>query len=168
MKTLLMLRHAEAAGTGDDFERPLTPRGRERAVKLTARMQDHGLRPSRVLCSAARRAVETCAVIAKGLDVEVPTTVDRDLYLAAPERILSAIRSVPDDADSVLLIGHNPGLQALARELVGSGARQALARLGPPFPAAGLAVIDFATERWADAAPDGGKLVLFLDPRDPA
>ncbi|MFD0938211.1 SixA phosphatase family protein, partial [Methylobacterium trifolii] len=72
----------------------------------------------------------------------------------------------PAGAGCVILVGHNPGLQDLALRLVGSGPRDARARLSAQFPTAALAVIDFDTPDWAGIGHGGGRLERFVTPKD--
>jgi phosphohistidine phosphatase len=90
---------------------------------------------------------------------------EQSLYLAEPETILRLLAALPDAADGVMVIGHNPGLQALAVRLGGSGG-EALRRLRSKFPTGGLAVLDLEIDRWRDIADASGTLFRFVAPRD--
>ncbi len=79
---------------------------------------------------------------------------------------LKTIQGVSDKSESVVIVGHNPGLQALALELVGGGEMAARTRLATKFPTGGLAVFDFPVEHWADIGAGMGKLDRFVVPRD--
>lgn len=150
MKTLILMRHAKSAWDDpelEDFARPLAKRGRKAARAMGQYLAAQGFRPDHILCSSAQRTRETLerlGDIADGASVEF----DQALYLAEPQAILRRLARLPDGAASVLLIGHNPGLEALALRLTpaGSAQRQALAA---KFPTAALAwfVIDAADWR---------------------
>jgi phosphohistidine phosphatase len=90
----------------------------------------------------------------------------RKLYLATPVRLLKTIQGVADKWVSLAVVGHNPGLQALALELADEGDVAARTRLATKYPTGGLAVFDFAVEHWADVAPGVGRLERFVVPRD--
>ncbi len=171
MKTLCLLRHGQAGRRIDlqDYDRPLTADGVEAAGGLAATLRGAGLMPGLVLCSGAKRARQTWEAMdaqltaeeADGLTVELREA----LYLASETRLTIALRKLPDDVQSVLLIAHNPGLHRLARELAGPGSQgEALARLGRGFPAAGIAVLAYDAARWADLAPGRARLTGFFDP----
>jgi phosphohistidine phosphatase len=169
MKRLLLLRHAKSswdhAGL-DDFERPLAPRGVRAAGAMARFLAKHRLQPDLVLCSAARRTVETWNRLAGALKHKATVLIERDLYLAEADSLLDRLRAVPAEAATVLLIGHNPGMEDLARTLCGSGDAAALKRLKAKFPTAALAVIEFDAARWSDLAKRKGRLERFVVPKD--
>jgi len=166
-KTLYLLRHAKSdRSDGDlaDFDRPLAPRGRNDAPALGAYMKDHGYRPDLILCSPARRTRETLALIEPAIGKEVPTKFDRKLYLASSDGLLQQLQQVADKNSSVLLIGHNPGLERLAGSLARRGDRDALARMREKYPTSGLAVIILHIDRWQQLEPGAGTLTDFMIP----
>src|SRR5262245_27489373 len=136
-KTLYLLRHAKSDRSdadAADFDRPLAPRGRRDAPLLAAYMQDQGYHPALILCSPARRTRETLDLMQAALGPKIPTKFDRKLYLAMAEGLLLRLREVADKVPSVLLVGHNPGLERLAALLAGRGDRDALARMREKYP----------------------------------
>jgi phosphohistidine phosphatase len=172
MKTLCLLRHAQASRRIDlqDFDRPLAHAGFEAIHRMAEIFRAENLVPGLVLCSAARRARETWEALAAHLPLDAGAQVALDLreelYLASDKRLLMALRAVPDAADAVLVVAHNPGLQRLVTGLTGPASRaDALAALRQGYPPAGLAVLTFALERWRDLAPNAGRLERFLHPR---
>ena len=167
MKTLILLRHAKSDWSEPglaDHDRPLAARGREAAPKMGAWLKTHGPMPELVLCSTATRARQTLALALDALGAEPKTRFDRGLYLAGGAGVLTRLRQAPDTAAAVLVVGHNPDLEQLARRLATTGDEGALARLAEKYPTAGLAVIELPVERWAEAGP-GGRLVAFETPR---
>jgi phosphohistidine phosphatase len=112
-RRLLLLRHAAAEPGHDiaDADRRLTPAGRQAAASLAERLSRPP--PALVLCSPARRAIETAELA--GLDAGI----DEQLYLAGAATLLERLRSVDDAIRSVLVVGHNPGLEDLATVLSG-------------------------------------------------
>lgn len=169
MKRLLLLRHAKSSWADDrleDFDRPLAPRGERAADAMGRFLVREGLLPDLVLCSTARRTVETWKRIARVLDRKIKVRRDPALYLAEPEALLDRLRAAPDEADSVMLIGHNPGMESLARSLSDTGDRAARRRMAAKFPTGALAVIDFHVDRWSELAEGKGRLVRFVAPRD--
>lgn len=153
-RTVYLLRHAKSSWDDPelaDIERPLAPRGRKAAKKIARYLLDHDVRPELVLCSPAARARETLAAIGEG-------EIRPELYGASAAELLGVIQGLPDDASSVLLIGHNPGVEDLA------GAFAPLAR--ETFPTGGLATFAFVCDRWAEVAPSGAELVDYVVPRE--
>lgn len=167
MLTLSLLRHAKSSWADpalDDHDRPLAKRG-VKAIPLVAKyMRREKLAPDLVLCSDAMRTRATLALLIAEFDKTPPRIVyDERLYLAPPRAIMSAV-STHDEAH-ILVVGHNPGLHALALELVGDGNRKLLAALAREFPTAALAVVTFDAESWSEIAPASGNLRLYTTPR---
>lgn len=126
----------------------------------------HDLVPHHVLCSAARRARETWEAVAEELGQPVEATVLRSLYLAEPEGILELVQQADDGDGVVMVVGHNPGFEDLARLLTRRGKGRALELPADRMPTGTLAVIRFDVERWDELAPGGGTLEHFVRPRD--
>lgn len=111
------MRHGHADESSDDFARELNEQGRAAAVEAGRALKAAGWAPARVWTSSARRALATAELVARACDYRGPIDSDRALYLASPEQYLASLRSLPASTRSVLLVGHNPGLTGLAREL---------------------------------------------------
>lgn len=169
MRTLLLLRHAKSSWDDPDLsdhERPLNKRGTTDAPRIGGWMRDNGLMPEAVLCSGAVRARATLALVLADLKGTAPAiTYDESLYLAEPEAILDRIRKVPADVGTLLVVGHNPGLQMLALSLAGGGDRKALAALAEKLPTAGLAVLELDGASWTPIAYGGCRLRSFVTPK---
>lgn len=162
MRQLLLLRHAAAAAKGAssaDRDRPLTADGLRTAEALGRRLRSDGISPDHVLCSPARRARETLDGIAEALDALPPADLDDGLYLADSVSLVDFLRGVPPETQSLLLIGHNPGLEELVRTLAGS----ANAAVQPGLPAAGLAIFRVSGE-WSGLSPSSTRLTAFITP----
>jgi len=158
MRHLLVVRHGPAAGKaagGSDRERPLTPEGRLTVESLASRLRAEAPPPDRVLCSTARRAQETLDIL---LREERPRELDLEeaLYLADAPSLLRRLRELPDDAGSVLLVGHNPGLQELAALLGGEA-------IAAGLPAAGAVLFEVAGD-WSGLRPESARLRAFYSP----
>lgn len=170
MKTLYLLRHAKSDWSDPalgDFDRPLAARGVKAARRMGRALADHGLAADEVVCSAARRAMETWELLRDALPADVQTKVLRSLYLATPAALLQVLRRRPDDADAVMMIGHNPGLAVLAQRLCGAASKPgALRRLTEKYPTGALAVIEFDVEHWSEIGDGAGRLTRFLRPKD--
>lgn len=171
MKTLYLLRHAEADRQDQavsDYDRPLATFGIEAARQVGRTMYARGWLPQAVLCSAARRAVETWEMVAPEITVAAKPQSQRELYLAPPARLITALRGQSKSIASILLIGHNPGIGGLARALAGPGsAAPAKSRLRRGYPTATLGVVSLAIDEWAAIRPEDGRLLHLLYPSDP-
>lgn len=167
MKTLLLLRHAKSSWNEpgqSDHERALTARGRRAAELVGVYLAQRGDPPSLVLCSTARRTLDTLEPLRQRLGV--PYEAVRELYLAEPDTLLARLAQVDDREHGVLVIGHNPGLHELALLLARHGDAEARARLREGFPTAALAVLELAIERWDEIRAGCGTLVELRVPRD--
>jgi phosphohistidine phosphatase len=122
--------------------------------------------PERVLCSSSRRTRETLEAILPHLPEGLDIVIDRELYLADPERILARIAEVDDGVRTLLVVGHNPGIEELAQDLVAERDGPDFARLREKFPTGALAEIQAPGRRWRDLARGSGILKAFLRPRD--
>jgi len=166
MLTLSLFRHAKSSWTDPslgDFDRPLAPRGLKAAHAMGAFMAEK-VRPDLVLCSPARRTRDTLGHIS-GLIGNPHMIFPPDLYLASPEMLLASIHATDDTVRHLMLVGHNPGLHALAVALVEPDKSASTKALSAKFPTAGLAVITFQTETWRNIAPGTGSLSLFMTPK---
>ena len=165
---LILLRHAKSEKAEPDMrdrDRPLTARGQKDALQVDAYLVHHELLPDRVIVSPARRTRETWERLAAALPKPAPVRYDDGLYNASQAAIIEAIKGAPRTAQTLLVIGHNPGLHDAARLLVASGDVEARERLNEGLPTAGLVVIDFAGNDWGKVHPHGGRLERFLHPR---
>ncbi len=165
MRLLLLLRHAEAlagALSADDHDRPLAPRGHDDAARRATPLA--GRCPPLVLCSSARRAVETLEPLRAHLLATAAVRAERDLYLASCDQLRERLGRTEDTETAVLVVGHNPSIAELARRLAGSGDSGTIARLESRFPAASLAALDFEATGWRALAWRSGRLAEFLGP----
>ena len=126
-------------------------------------LRDAMLWPDKALVSTALRTRQTWERAAEALH-GVPVSFDDRVYEAHAGRLLQVVRESGDDAGVGGLVGHNPGMTDLATILVGHGDRSAFARLRAKFVTAGVAVIDFDVDHWADIQPGGGRLERFVTP----
>lgn len=116
MVTLLILRHGQAAPeeSGTDHDRPLTAAGKRAADEVGAFLRDEQLVPDCIISSDARRARETARRVAAGAHFGGAITELEELYLAEPEAYIMALNRLAGSAERALIVGHNPGLEALA------------------------------------------------------
>ena len=167
VKKLWLLRHAKASAGGAglaDRERPLTGRGRDAAERIGRYLAEREVRPDLVLCSPSLRTRETLEVVEKALGTDLPVEFEDELYLASEGDLQARIERVPDDAASVLLVGHNPGVAELALRLAVRGDPDALAELHRKFPTGALAELRIHSQRWRQFAR-GCELIGFVTPK---
>ena len=146
MKTLLILRHAKSSWDNsalDDHERPLNARGEKDAPRMGRLVRDEGLRPELIVSSDAVRARRTAEAIVAVTGGQL--LLESRLYHAGASEILDALREViQQDVATVMIVGHNPGLEELMAQLTGDR---------EPIPTAALAQIALPIQRWADLHP---------------
>src|SRR5262249_53244757 len=119
LKRLVLMRHAKAERHGldkADFDRELTERGRRDAALMGRVMHEAGLIPDRALVSSAARTVQTWEGVAESFP-EAEAILTRKLYHAEPDGILALVEG-EQDAETVLVVAHNPGIHALALRLL--------------------------------------------------
>lgn len=121
MKRLTLVRHAHAkvqAGPITDFERPLSRRGKAEAKATAANLCKQGLVPDLMLSSSAARTLQTARIFVRELKISARHIREEEqLYLAAPEAILQLIHATGPRIEHLMIIGHNPGVSALANAL---------------------------------------------------
>ncbi len=142
MKTLILQRHAKAEKDGDDdLCRPLTPGGLSDAAFQGETLRQLEIYPELILHSHAMRARQTAEIMAVKLELSQGYTVeDSELYECNDSDLISIIRNLPDDVDSVLIVGHNPAIENLADSLGPSGFGH--------FRPSEAAIYTFDTDEW--------------------
>jgi phosphohistidine phosphatase len=166
MKRLYLLRHAKSSWDDPalaDTNRPLAPRGRRAAKLMASHLRRKGISPELVLCSPSRRTRQTLKRIAPGLGKNADVRIEPALYAASAATLLDQLHEVPDEVDSVMLIGHNPGIQDLALSLAGAGSESL--RVRSKFPTAALATLEH-NATWRELVPGGAELVSFAKPKE--
>jgi phosphohistidine phosphatase len=169
MKRLTLLRHAKSGDDGTvarDFDRPLNAKGRRAARAVGRHMRDEGLRFDAVIASPALRVAETIDELSGGIGRTLTPNWEKRIYLASPDDLLEVVRTAPDEADSLLLVGHNPGLEELVLMLVPEGDDATRDNVAVKYPTASLAEMALDVPRWDEVAPGKAELVRFVRPRD--
>jgi len=161
MKTLLVLRHAKSSWNDpalDDHERPLNKRGRRDAPRMGELVREYGLMPGVVISSDAVRARLTAEAVAEAARYAGEILLDPRLYMAGPADILSLLQRVRENAQTVMIVGHNPGLEQLVEQLTGEP---------QDLPTAALAQIGLPIDQWRDLKRSTrGTLVGIWRPRN--
>lgn len=163
MKRLILLRHAKSSWAVpglDDHDRPLNERGQRDAPRIGAWLVREGYVPDAALVSTAVRTRATWEALGQAF-AAVPVILRSDIYEAAPASLLSALQTAAPEVACVLMLGHNPGIGALAQMLLDAPPREPAFL---KFPTAATAVIDLDCPTWAEAAPGTGRLGAFVTP----
>jgi phosphohistidine phosphatase len=163
-----VLRHAKAAAHGpDDHGRRLTARGTRQATEVGSYLARAPLAgfpvPELVLCSSARRAVQTAELVMAQLVTPVELAVERRLYSADVDDVVEIVRAESGDVPSVMVVGHNPTLQELAFDLLEPD-DDGRVRLEERFPTAALAVVAVPVASWARLTLGTGTLIELHTP----
>jgi len=162
MRTLLVLRHAKAAGEPgvNDLQRPLTSSGRRDAEAAGRWLLAQGIAPGRVVCSPSQRTRETWARLSAALGTapgRSAVSFDQRVYDAGVQAMLYLVAEQPEEAATVMIVGHNPASHELVVQLTG--------RRDIAFPSCALAVTRIGTS-WPDTAPGTAELTsLWTPPR---
>jgi len=163
--TLHLLRHAKSSWAEPslrDADRPLSPRGERAGRKLARELSRIGVAPLLVLCSSARRAVETMELIRPSLPGHPEVLIEDGLYGAGGRELMLRLRRVPATCREVMLVGHNPGIQDVALALAGTTAPGSLRE---HMPTGALVTLAVDASRWAELRPGMGTVTRFLLPR---
>ena len=164
MKTVLLMRHAKSSWKEkelDDIERPLNKRGKKDAPRVGEVLFDKELTPQMILCSPALRARQTAELVADKCEYMGEITYLDSFYLAEPSVYESALCSLPDNIERVMLIGHNPGMEGLV---------QILGYEVESLPTASVAYLALPIDHWSEMeGKDGnvhGDIIQLWRPRD--
>ncbi|MCY0917774.1 MULTISPECIES: SixA phosphatase family protein [unclassified Streptomyces] len=164
-RRIVLLRHAKAEWSdGSDHERPLAERGRHDAPAAGRKLAQTGIAFDLALCSTAARTRETWKLAVQELPHRPKTTYEERLYEASPGELIALLNETSDDVADLLVIGHNPGMHALADALSGSAEADALSRMHrSAFPTSALAVVSF-TGSWKSVEHGVGTLLDYWTP----
>ena len=168
-RDLLLLRHAKSAWDDPslaDHDRPLAPRGEKAVRRLHDYVKQVGYRPDVVMCSSARRTVDTLAGIRTALPKRTRIEVCDDLYLADAGALLARVHGLDESIRGAVFIGHNPGLEDLAVRLVGEGDERLRTQLAAKFPTGALAALSFEGG-WAVLGTGAARIDALFVPRSP-
>lgn len=170
-KNLYLLRHSKAGQTNkkllDDHERPLTKLGQDICPFIGAYLGDIERKLDLVLCSTALRARSTAEIAVKNMSLAKAPRMEQvgKLYLASVDDIFSILHEVEDDINSVLLVGHNPGLHTFAQMISGKGDRKLFRDMKSNFPPASLASFELMCDSWLDLGERKCELKGFVTPK---
>lgn len=165
MKRLILMRHAKSSWSDPeqkDIERPLNKRGLRDAPAMGKWLADKGYLPNQALVSSAKRTQETWRGVSSEIP-DCPAEFQPQLYHAGPAALMAALHAAPAATESLLMIGHQPGIGDFARRLLAT----------PPnvgdfdsYPTAATAIIDFEADAWSGIVWSSGNLTDFIIPRN--
>jgi phosphohistidine phosphatase len=168
MRRLILFRHAKAEPHGvrdDDHDRVLTEEGLEAARGMGAWLESEGMVPDLVICSSSARTRQNWKEAKKAFDPEPPVIFEDLIYEASPEMLLEVVRNTDGDVQTLMLVGHNPGMEALTLILAESAEPDVAERFEKKFPTAGIAVLDFEDTPWAALEEKTAWLYAFETPK---
>ena len=168
MKRLAILRHAKSSWDEpglDDFNRPLNERGREAARRLGRELKLRRLRFDLVLSSSSARTRETIDGMQDHYDFAAPIRFEQQLYLASEPRLLWTVRSLDEQVNAPLIVGHNPGLERLIASLAREDHKGLRHRIAGKLPTGALVIIELR-ERWSEVEPGSGEIVELILPKE--
>jgi phosphohistidine phosphatase len=159
MKTLLLLRHAKSSWKDTelrDFDRPLNQRGLKAAPLIGKFMRKRKIIPDLIISSPAVRARTTAALVVENGLLQTELRYDERIYEADVETLLKVITQIDETAGTVVIVGHNPGLQELLKALTGEEHE---------FPTAALAQISLKLDKWSAIQQNSGRLKWLITPK---
>jgi phosphohistidine phosphatase len=161
-RRIVVIRHAKAEQAGaTDFERRLAARGRADAAALGSWLAAEGLVADHALVSAAHRTRETWSALAEAAGWELSADYDQGLYAAGPETALDILRGAPDEARTLVLVGHNPTVASLAQLLDdGEGDDDAASAMAMGYPTSAATVLAYDGP-WADLGEQCARVLAF-------
>ncbi|MFJ8663847.1 SixA phosphatase family protein [Streptomyces sp. NPDC093795] len=166
-RRIVLLRHAKADWSDEaDHERPLAERGRKDAPVAGRRLAEAGIAFDLALCSTAVRTRETWKLAVHELPERPRTVYEERLYEASLGELIALLNETPDEVRDLLVIGHNPGVHALADALAGASEGEVLPRMNRSgFPTSAFAVLTFSGD-WKTLEHGAARLVDFWTPHD--
>jgi phosphohistidine phosphatase len=165
-KHLILFRHAKSSWDNnvEDHDRPLAERGRRAAPVMARWLRKKSLKPALALVSTARRTQETWALASPELG-NVPKRDVDEIYAAPASRILDVIHAVEPSVKTLMIVGHNPGIEELSELLMKGNGGEAGAQLREKFPTAAIAVFSLPVKDWTEVAPHIATLEQFVTPK---
>jgi len=161
MKRIFLMRHgkAEDGYSKTDFERELLPKGIKKSKKVALFLKEKGVNPNTILVSMAQRTLDTANVIKEILHISNSNIrEEKSLYLASTNSILDAIYSNSDSIESIMIIGHNPGISSLATYLSNRNIDW--------MPTSSVVGIEFELQKWNEIASAPAKLLFYVKAND--
>ena len=160
MKTLIALRHAKSSHEDEsleDIDRALNERGIGDAKLMGGVIRKRKIQPDIIVASPAERVRQTADLALKAARLNVEPTFDKRIYEASARGLLKVLMELNDTSNTVMLIGHNPGLEDLLERLTGEAIT---------LPTASLAGVELNVEHWTEVRTGAGKLTFRVTPKE--
>ena len=161
-RTLVLMRHGKSSYPEGirDHERPLAERGL-REARLGGEWIRENVPPlDAVLCSTSRRTVDTLTATA----VDAPTGFDKSIYGGSQADVINAIKTTSANVNTLLVIGHAPGIPWTALDLASNENSEAAQRIRDKFPTSAIAVLSVPVP-WSELDDAAATLLEFHVPR---
>jgi len=159
MKKLFIIRHAKSDwddSTLDDYDRPLNKKGEKNAPFMGQLLKNKNIKPDLIISSPALRAITTAKLIAKEVNYEKAITPNQYVYEAFVNTLQEIVEYIHDSNDTVFLVGHNPGVSALA---------YMLCDLKESLPTCAIVEIQFDCNSWLDVCKSNSTLLSYEYPK---
>jgi phosphohistidine phosphatase len=160
MRKILLMRHAKSSWDNSDisdFDRPLNARGLQAAPFMGSQIYKNGLIPDQIVSSPAKRAKQTAVLVRESAGVETKIQFEDKIYESSPTTLLYVVSGFSDKYQSILLVGHNPGIEGFIRILT-SEIHQ--------MPTGAIAGINLNIEKWSDISLNCGQIEFLIRPKD--
>ncbi len=160
MKILLLARHAKSdwnQPSKSDFERTLNVRGETDAVQMAELLQQGAYLPVQIISSDAVRALATANKYHAAMKPEKGLIENHNLYNASLQDIFQLIKNLPQACDTVMLVGHNPGMSEALNYFLPTGVQG--------MPTCSVGVVQFDIARWSEASGAMGKILAYEYPK---
>jgi phosphohistidine phosphatase len=161
MKTLILMRHAKSTWTHeikDDRDRPLAKRGQKDISAIGHLFKEEKLMPQVMLLSPAARVRQTADLLVDKIGFQGDEYILNSLFMGEVDAYVKELRRVPDEAEVVLVIGHNPSLEGLLQMLTGEV---------QSMPSAGTACLAVEIDTWKEFSGNcPAKLICFWKPKE--
>lgn len=162
MKNLFLMRHAKSdweADFSEDHNRPIGGRGRKNAKDLGDFLKDRNFRVDSAYISSSKRTVQTFEILGKKQKFAREVIISEEIYLADQEKLLDELKKVSDTKNSVLILGHNPGLEDLANFLLG----YSMTVFGK-VPTSSFLSFQLNIDKWSETCFGCGQILQFWIP----
>ena len=160
-KTLYIIRHAKSSWDNQslsDSQRTLNARGLKDAPLMAKLLKGKKIVPDLIISSPAVRALSTAEIFADEFKYKRDKIIsDEKIYEATMRELITTIREIKDEYNTVMLFGHNPGLSNIVN-LIGN-------KFLPALPTCAVVGIELKVNSWSDVERDCGKIILFEYPK---
>ncbi len=162
MKTLHIIRHAKAEEGSSfikDFDRALTESGKADAKLIGKELDQLHVKPSMILSSPAKRALQTAQIVIDELDLSIENIVcNENIYDASLKTMSEVVSQTPDKVNTLMIFGHNPSFKDLVNYLSNT--------IFEKLPKGSVVSITFDTNHWADLKKRSGKVTYYEFPKN--